>query len=162
MKRVSAFVALAVACFALLLNGVHARAVAGGGGVYLDGNVKGLSTTSGATTTFALVSTVTGSAIGGHVFYTVEASTSSNWDVTSGSFSFCAVNKSGTTSVNVSTVVGTSVIQNSGTLSLASAVTTSGTSLALQVTPTWTTIVPTKVQITYTIISQGPCQVVPQ
>ncbi len=136
---------------------------AGGAGLFASAVTKTLSNTTNTTTTFALLSTISNSSIGGQVFFTVEANDGTNWNSTSGFFQFAAVNQAGTTSVFAGTIAAfPGTICNSGTLVLASAATTSGTSLALQITPNWTTIVPTTVRITYTIMAFGTTTVTPQ
>lgn len=120
------------------------------------GKETALSTTSATTTTFATMALATNNTSGGcHVHYMVEANDGTNWDTACGDFTVAASNKAGTVTATAAAVFGESSNANSGTLSNASAVSVTGTTVNIRITPSWTVIVPTVVRITYTLIPFG-------
>lgn len=119
------------------------------------GKQTALSTTNATTTTFVQLQLPTSNSSGGcTVFYTVEANDGTNWDTASGFYIVAASNKAGVVTATASAATEASNA-NSGTLADASAVTITGTNVNLRVTPAWTVIVPTTVQISYTIVAFG-------
>lgn len=132
---------------------------------FVSGQPKTLSNTTATTTTFALLSTVTNSSLGCRVDYTVELNDGTNWGSTAGSFYGTAVNKAGVSTAGLVQQIGTNSTNNGGTfttLTAVGALTISGTSLALQITPSWSVGTPTTTRITYTIVINGSSSVTPQ
>lgn len=121
-----------------------------------------LSNTSATTTTYATLSTTSNAGAGCMVLVLVEASDGTDWCSATGLIPCSAVNKAATASVGQSSgglVYGVAKSNGAHGFSLTHSVTTSGTSLALRIRPSWTTIVPTTVRITYTIFPLGQTSV---
>jgi hypothetical protein len=130
----------------------------------IAGHTLSLSTTSNTTTTFATATAaVSNSAVGCTVSYLIEAiqgSTAVN--SVQGMVTFIANNTNGTVAtVAAPTAFGTTPLIGSGSLTIAFAATVSGTTMNMRVTPSWGTIVPTVVRITYQILSNGQTTISP-
>jgi len=121
------------------------------------GKVTALSLTSATATNFVQLEVPTSNSSGGcQVFYTIEANDGTNWNTASGAFSVAASNKAGTVTATATAISLEATNANSGTLTAGNtAVAVSGTSVQIKVTPVWTVIVPTTVQISYTVIAFG-------
>lgn len=125
---------------------------------------KACSTTTNTPTTFALLSTATDDVAGCSCNFTIKVADGAH-HVSSISGSYCpsASNRNGTTTV----VGGAAVISVSDPTTYTSLTTTataitSGTGMALQVTPTWAAGTPTSVTIYYTLITNGNTVITPQ
>lgn len=123
-----------------------------------------LSNTSATTTTYATLSTVAGCGVGCIAHVLVEASDGTDWVSGTGLIPVSGVQKATGATMGSGQAAGGLVYgiakSNAGHgFSLTHSVTTSSTSIALQIQPSWTTIVPTTVRITYTIFPLGQTSV---
>lgn len=131
--------------------------------IRIPGATKSLSTVSGTTTTFALGSTISNSAVTYYVSIQIEVNDGTNWGVISAQTAYGGINKGGAVTVatptNYSAVTVPSVFTG---LAFATASVASGTNVAMQVTPSWAAGAPTVVRISYSVIALGPTVVSPQ
>lgn len=127
-----------------------------------------LSNTTATATAFASLSTVSGSAVAGTCFYSVEATDGTEWSCAGGQFDFAVVNKAGTLTVGT-TLVQTEVIANSTVATLATTgtptVVASGTAILLKVTPAFTgtnAAGVTSCKVSWEIHTRGQTTITPQ
>lgn len=119
------------------------------------GKTKTLSTSSGSLTTFAQIALgTTLTETSGTIYYSIKATSATDVDTASGHVDFTAVNKAATLSVTAGTVTDVKANTN-GSITSGFTVTASGTTVQLNVTPVFTTIVPTAVVMQYSIILNG-------
>lgn len=122
---------------------------------------KTLSLTDNTIATFATISVASGAMCGGVVFFTVRASDATDHQGMSGQFSFAAVNKAGTMTVGNSALSVATGAYSGGSNNTVSIATSAGTNaINLRVTSD-TTLAPTTLDITYTIILNSPGLVTP-
>jgi hypothetical protein len=84
--------------------------------------------------------------------------------VFSGWFTASAVNQNNVVTVPAAapTIFGSQAQPGSGTITMAAATSVTGTNVNVRLTPSWTTIVPTTVRVSYTVHANGMTYITPQ
>ena len=119
------------------------------------GKTKALSTTTATLTTFAKITMATTlTSCGGTCFYTIKATSAAAIATTVGHFDFVVQNTAATLAITAGTITDVKA-GASGTITSGATVTATTTTLNLNVTPAFTTIVPTAVVMTWQIVLDG-------
>jgi hypothetical protein len=117
---------------------------------------KRLALANNTATTFATVSCASGEMVSGMVILSIRASDGTDHQAASASFNFAVVNKAGALTTNVQAITDNILAKSAGasTLALTSGSTTSGNTIALQITAN-SSLAVTTLDVSYQIIVNG-------